>query len=46
MGKSVLLQTALRLPIPDVEALIPGQMIAARAPEIYQSGAAICTLSS
>lgn len=29
MGKSVLLQTVLRLPTPDVEALIQGRMIAA-----------------
>ena len=29
MGESILLQTALRLPAPDVEALIQGRMIAA-----------------
>ncbi len=38
MGESVLLQTALRLPAPDVEALIQGRMIAAMPRKFINPG--------
>jgi hypothetical protein len=38
MGQSVLLQTALRIPAPDVEALIEGRMIVAMPRKFINPG--------
>lgn len=46
MGNSILLQTALALPNPDIEALIQGRNDSSYASDVSESGADICFVSS